>query len=35
MIYTLKHFDTPLIRFSAEGGAEPNVRILWADESKR
>ncbi|MCR4962554.1 MAG: XRE family transcriptional regulator [Firmicutes bacterium] len=35
MIYTLKHFNTPLIRFSAEAGAEPDVKILWADESKK
>lgn len=35
MIYTLKQFDTPLIRFSAGSGAEPNVQILWLDESKR
>ena len=35
MIYTLKHFDTPLIRFSAESGAEADVKVIWADESKR
>ena len=35
MIYTLRHFDTPLIQFSADNGAEPNVQILWADESKK
>lgn len=35
MIYTLKHFDTPLIRFSAEGGAEPNVEIIWVNEAER
>ncbi len=35
MIYTIKHFDTPLIRFSAESGAEPNVQVLWVDESNR
>ena len=35
MIYELKHFDTPLIRFSAESGAEPDVRILWVDDGKK
>lgn len=35
MIYELRHFDTPLIRFSAESGAEPDVHILWTDEEKK
>lgn len=35
MIYTLKHFDTPLLQFSAEAGADPNVKILWSDETKK
>ena len=35
MIYELKHFDTPLIRFSAQNGAEPDVKILWVDDSKQ
>lgn len=35
MIYTLKHFDTPLIRFSADSGAEPNTAILWVNEQKK
>ena len=35
VIYTLKQFDTPLIRFSAEPGAEPNVTLLWTDETKK
>lgn len=35
MIYTLRHFDTPLIRFSAESGAEPNVKILWVSEERK
>lgn len=29
MIYTLRHFDTPLLRFSADSGAEVNIQILW------
>ena len=28
MIYTLMHFDTPLLTFSAESGAEANVKII-------
>ena len=35
MIYELKQFDIPLIRFSADSGAEPNVRILWVNEAKK
>ncbi len=35
MIYTLRHFDTPLVRFSAEHGAEASIRILWADENHK
>jgi len=36
MIYDLKHFDTPLIRFSLENeGLRGNVcKILWYDEEK-
>ena len=35
MIYTLRHFDTLLMRFSAENGAETSIRLLWLDESHR
>ena len=35
MIYTLKHFDTPLLRFSAESGAEARIEILWINEDKK
>jgi len=35
MIYTLRHFDTPLVRFSAEHGAEASIRILWSDENHK
>lgn len=35
MIYELRHFDTPLIQFSVNGGAEPEIHILWFDETKR
>ncbi|MDO5417989.1 MAG: XRE family transcriptional regulator [Lachnospiraceae bacterium] len=33
MNYELKHFDTPLIRFSAtEDSSTPDIEILWYDE---
>ncbi len=35
MIYTLKHFDTPLVRFSAEHGTDAAIRLLWVDESHK
>ena len=35
MIYTLKHFDTPLISFSADSGAEMNIEITSVNEKKR
>ena len=34
MIYTLKHFDTPILRFSADNGAESNLRVLWVNENQ-
>ena len=35
MIYTIKHFDTPLIRFSAKSGAEMAVNVLWGNDDAR
>jgi len=35
MVYLLKHFDTPLLKFSADEGAELNIKLLWLDESKK
>lgn len=35
MIYTLMHFDTPLVVFSAERQAEANIKILEAHEENR
>ena len=35
MNYILKHFDTPLITFSAQSGAEPDIQILSVNESCR
>lgn len=29
MIYDIKHFDTPVLKFSAETGAEMNIQIQW------
>ena len=34
MIYFLKHFDTALIKFSAESGAEMNIEVLWLNDRK-
>ena len=35
MNYEIRHFDTPLIRFSAtEDSSTPEIEILWYDESK-
>ena len=35
MIYTLRHFDTLLLHFRAESGAEPNIEILSVNEAAR
>lgn len=36
MIYTIKHFDTPLVRFSAnENSNEPDINVLWINEDKK
>ena len=35
MIYTLMHFDTPLIVFSAEKQAETNIRIIVVHEENK
>lgn len=36
MIYTIKHFDTPLVRFSAnENSNEPDIKVLWINEDKK
>ena len=33
MNYELRHFDTPLMRFSAEENTSiPEIEILWIDE---
>lgn len=34
MKYTLKHCDTPLLVFSAEAGANPDIKILWLNTEK-
>ena len=36
MIYEIKHFDTPLLRFSAsEDSSEPEIQILWQNEAEK
>lgn len=35
MVYEIRHFDTPVLRFSAENGAEPNVQLLWVNEKEK
>lgn len=35
MKYTLKQYDIPLLTFSAQNGAEPNIEILQVNEEKR
>ena len=34
MNYTIRHFDTPVLRFSADAGAEPNIKVLWVTENR-
>lgn len=34
MNYEIRHFDTPVLRFSAEDGAESNLQVLWVTENK-
>lgn len=34
MVYCLKLFDEPLIRFSADEGANANIKILWINTEK-
>lgn len=36
MIYIIKHFDTELLKFSAdENSSEPNIEVLWINEDKK
>ena len=35
MKFVLKHFDTPLIRFSAESGAEPSIAVQWTNDDDK
>ncbi len=34
MNYEIRHFDTPVVRFSADDGAEINLQVLWVTEDK-
>ena len=33
MLYTLRHFDTPVLRFSAASGAELEIQIQWVTDN--
>lgn len=36
MIYTIKHFDTPLLKFSADKNSnDPNLEIIWITEENK
>ena len=36
MAYELRHFDTPLMRFTAtEDTSTPEIEILWVNEEKK
>ena len=35
MKYTVKHFDTPVLQFSADSGADTNIKILWVTENRQ
>ena len=34
MNYEIRHFDTPVLRFSADDGAESNLQVLWVTGNK-
>lgn len=36
MVYIIKHFDTELLKFSAEeNSSDPNIEVLWINEDKK
>ena len=36
MIYELRHFNTPLLRFTAtEDSSVPDISIVWVDETRK
>ena len=36
MVYIIKHFDTELLKFSAdENSSEPNIEVIWINEDKK
>ena len=35
MNYEIRHFNTPVLRFSADDGAESNLQVLWVTENKK
>ncbi len=34
MVYTIKHFDTPVLQFWADSGANANIQIKWVTEDR-
>ena len=34
MNYEIRHFDTPVLRFSADSGAESNIKVLWVTSDR-
>lgn len=35
MNYEIRHFNTPILRFSADDGAESNIKVLWVTDNKQ
>lgn len=35
MNYEIRHFDTPVLQFSADDGAESNIKVLWTTENRK
>lgn len=34
MNYEIRHFDTPVLKFSADEGAESNIEVIWVTEER-
>lgn len=34
MNYEIRHFNTPVLKFSADDGAESNIKVLWVTDKK-
>ena len=35
MNYEIRHFNSPVLRFSADDGAESNIEVLWVTDNKQ